>query len=168
MDMLALAIQSAISSAVTSVAIMTPYFLPHRDLISAIQSAALRGVNVRIVLPKKNNLFYMQWAHQNLLVELLNCGVHVFYQDGPFCHTKLICIDDEYTLMGSANLDQRSLRLNFELGVEIFSTTLNTELREYFNHCLEQSSAINLVDLERRSLFVRLRDSIAALLSPYL
>lgn len=168
LDMLALAIQTSISSASASVDIMTPYFLPSRELIGALQSAALRGVRVRILLPGKNNLPYMQWAHQNILVELLQWGVYVFYQPAPFCHTKLLCIDSEYALIGSANLDPRSLRLNFELGIEVFCSQINSELGAYFDKSINNSKQVCLNDLENRPVLVRLRDSTAALLSPYL
>ncbi len=168
MDALALTIQATISGARNSIDIMTPYFLPSRELMASLQAAALRGIRVRVVLPGKNNLFYVHWANRNLLAELIEWGVEVYYQPAPFCHSKLICIDDEYCLIGSANLDPRSLRLNFELGIEIFSQALNTELREHISDVIARSEPITLQQLERRSTPVRLRDSLVSLFSPYL
>jgi len=168
MDVLALAIQAVVSGAQTSVDIMTPYFLPSRGLVASLQSAALRGVRVRIILPGKNNLFYVHWAHRNILTELLGWGIEVYYQPAPFCHSKLLCIDTAYSLIGSANLDPRSLRLNYELGIEVFSPSLNAELRAHIDGVVIVSMRLTADELTRRSVPVRLRDSAAYLLSPYL
>ena len=168
LDSLDVLLQSVISCATQSILIMTPYFLPNRELLSALQSAFLRGVKVKIVLPEKNNLFYIEWANQNLLAELLKWGVECAYQPAPFCHSKMICIDSNYSLVGSANLDPRSLRLNFELGLEVFSQRLNTELTEHFENVFKRSRRIQFEDIKNRSIFARLRDSTVALFSPYL
>lgn len=168
LDSLAATIRTAISTARHSVDIMTPYFLPDRDLMASLVSAALRGARVRIVLPGKNNLPYMHWANRNALGELLRWDIEACYQAGPFNHAKLLCIDDAWSLIGSANLDSRSLRLNFELGIEVFSEELSGRLREYFERSVEGSRRITWKDLENRSLAIRLRDSAAALMSPYM
>ena len=168
MDALALVIQAVVSGANTSVDIMTPYFLPSRGLIASLQSAALRGIRVRIVLPGKNNLFYVHWAHRNVLSELLGWGIEVYYQPPPFCHSKLLCIDSGYSLIGSANLDPRSLRLNYELGIEVFSQPLNSELRAHIDGVITAGTRMTADDLTGRSVPVRLRDAAAYLFSPYL
>lgn len=168
LDALALTIESMISSASELVEIMTPYFIPSRELISALQAAVLRGVRVRIVLPGKNNLPYMHWANRNMLSELLKWGIEAYYQPAPFCHSKLFCIDREYCLIGSANLDPRSLRLNYELGVEVFSSKFSSELRSHFDSVIALSAPITYDQLAHRSVRIRLRDSTAALFSPYL
>ena len=120
LDRLALILAGAVSSARERVRIMTPYFLPSRGLIGAMQSAALRGVAVDVILPLRNNLPFMDWATRNMLWELLERGIRVFYQPPPFAHSKLFVVDDQYGLIGSPNIDPRSLRLNFELAVEIY------------------------------------------------
>lgn len=168
LDTLALTIQAAIGSASRTIDIMTPYFVPGRDLLAALLSAALRGVRVRIVLPEKNNLPYVHWASQNTLTELLRWNTLVYYQPPPFCHSKLLCVDDEYSMIGSANLDARSLRLNFEIGVEVFSSGLGADIRQHFDRVIEHSAAVTYDELARRSVMIRLRDSAAALMSPYL
>lgn len=168
LDTLALTIQAVISSAARSVLVVTPYFIPSREIIAALQVASLRGVAVTIVLPGKNNLFFMHWANRNVLTELLKWGVKVYYQPAPFAHTKLLLIDSDYTLMGSANIDPRSLRLNFELGVEIFSEALNSQLNVYMQNIISKSRAVTFDELANRSQIIRLRDSFFALFSPYL
>ena len=167
MDAIALTIQGTISAAKESVDVMTPYFLPSRELIASFQSAAIRGVSVRIVLPAKNNLFYVHWANRNLLTELIEWGIEIYYQPAPFCHSKILCIDDDYSMIGSANLDQRSLRLNFELGIEVFSRELNRKLRTHIDDVVTTSAPISIEELANRSIPVRLRDSAVSLFSPY-
>lgn len=168
LDALALAIQAAIGCARHAVDIMTPYFLPGRDLIASLVSASLRGVRVRIVLPARNNLVYVHWANRNTLAELLQWGIAIYYQPAPFCHSKLFCIDSDYCLVGSANLDARSLRLNFEIGLEVFGADLNRALRRHIDDIVACSVQLTAAELDARPVLVRLRDSAAALVSPYL
>ncbi|MGB5347446.1 MAG: phospholipase D-like domain-containing protein [Woeseia sp.] len=168
LDVLSGTIKAAISSARETLDIMTPYFLPSQDLIGTLESAALRGVLVRLVLPARNNLPYMNWANRNVLADLLRWDIEAFYQPGPFCHAKLLCIDGNYSLIGSANLDARSLRLNFELGIEVFSDSFNAELKSYFNRVIAGSRRIELSELTQRSTATRIRDAAAALMSPYM
>jgi len=163
-----LIIQSAVSAAQESVRIMTPYFLPQRNLIAALKSAALRGVAVDIVLPSKSNLRYVDWATRNLLWELLKWGVRVWYQPPPFAHTKLFIVDGHYVHIGSANIDPRSLRLNFEIAVEIYEDAFGAGLVRHFDGIVATSRPLTLAEVDGRRLPVRLRDSIAWLFSPYL
>ncbi len=168
LDTLALTLEAVVGAATKHIRIMTPYFLPNRELFSALLSAALRGVHVQIILPEENNLFYVPWANRNILAELTKWDVDVYYQLPPFCHSKLLCVDDNYSLIGSANLDPRSLRLNFELGIEVFSEELNRELVEHFENTVTSSKKANYEALANRSILARLRDSATGLLSPYL
>ena len=147
---------------------MTPYFLPSRELIAALQAAALRGVEVTILLPAKNNLPFVHWATRNMLWELLERGIRVFYQPPPFVHTKLFVADDQYALIGSANIDPRSLRLNFELAVEVFNAEFAKILSGHIQRSMERSIEVLLEDLDSRRLPMRVRDALAWLFSPYL
>ncbi|MES1944666.1 phospholipase D/transphosphatidylase [Salinisphaera sp. PC39] len=167
-DRLAALLSAAVASARQRVLIMTPYFLPSPELVGALQSAALRGLDVSIVLPAHNNLPYVHWASRHGLRDLLVRGVKVYYRPPPFAHTKLFVIDDAYAVLGSANIDPRSLRLNFELAVEVYDTALVPRLAEHIVDTLARSSRYTLADDRGRSLPVRLRDSMAWLLSPYL
>ena len=147
---------------------MTPYFLPSRELIAAIKIAALRGVEVSVVLPYKSNLPFVQWATENLLWELLQRGVKFYYQPPPFVHTKLFIVDDYYAHIGSANIDPRSLRLNFELNIEIYDKPFTRILAAYMQESIQRSRQISLEMVDKRPLAVRIRDAIAWLFSPYL
>jgi len=165
---LAMIITGAVSLARRRVAIMTPYFLPQPTLISALQAAALRGVDVAIILPEKSNQLLAHWASRNMLWELLQFGVHIYYQPPPFAHSKLMLIDDDYAHIGSANLDPRSLRLNFELVVEVFDEEFVALMDKHFVQVKNTSREETLAGVDGRRLPVRLRDAIAWLFSPYL
>lgn len=161
-------IMGALSCAGQSVLIMTPYFIPDRPMVSALITTALRGVDVCIVLPSLNNLPFVHWATRAMLSELLVNGVRVYYQPPPFVHTKLLLVDDVWVLIGSANLDPRSLRLNFELNLSIFDSALVAEIRKYFDTSLAKSHEMTEAELDQASLPVKLRDNLARLFSPYL
>lgn len=158
----------ALSCAGQSVFIMTPYFIPDRSMISALITAALRGVDVKIVLPGLNNLPFVQWASQALLWELLANGVNVYYQPPPFVHTKLMLVDDVWALIGSANLDTRSLRLNFELNLSVYDSGFAADVRQHFEQALLGVHEVTAAELEKRTLPIKLRDSFCHLFSPYL
>lgn len=157
-----------ISSARKRVWIMTPYFLPTQDLIGALIAAHLRGVDVQILLPGENNIKPAHWASRNILRIILETDLYVAYQKSPFIHSKVLLIDDQYSLIGSANMDPRSLRLNYELGVELFSRETNQQLSEYFLSRRANATQVTKEEIANRSLPERLRDSFAWLFSPYL
>jgi cardiolipin synthase len=158
----------AVGTARRKISIMTPYFLPSRELIAALQNAALRDVEVNILLPAKSNLPFVQWATAKMLWQLLHRGVRIFYQPPPFVHSKLFIVDDQYAQIGSANIDSRSLRLNFELAVEVFGKPVSEVLVPHFNQSLAKSREISFEEIEARSIPVRIRDALAWLFSPYL
>ena len=147
---------------------MTPYFIPDRPMTSALITAALRGVNVRVVLPELNNLPFVHWASRAHLWELLANGIRVFYQPAPFVHTKLMQVDHIWALVGSANLDTRSLHLNFELDMSIFDTGFSAAVGRHFDQAFITAREITLSELEQRPLAGKLRDNFARLFSPYL
>ena len=168
LDRLTFLFTAAISQARHSIRIMTPYFLPPREIVGALQAAVLRGVRVVLVLPEKNNLPYVHWATRNMLWELVMQGVEVHYQPPPFAHSKLLVIDTCYALIGSSNWDMRSLRLNFELSVEICDAGLGQQLSEHIDQAAAAGRPVTLEELDGRSLPVRVRDSVCWLFSPYL
>ena len=137
-------------------------------LVSALQAAALRGIDVSIILPEKSNQPLAHWATRNMLWELLQFGVHIYYQPPPYAHSKLMLIDDDYAHIGSANLDPRSLRLNFELVVEIFDRKFIAQMSRHFQQVKDVSNAETLTGVDSRTLPARVRDAVAWLFSPYL
>jgi cardiolipin synthase len=167
-DRLEMLLLCAVSFARKSISIMTPYFLPSSQLIGALQAAALKGVDVRILLPGKNNLPFVHWAAMRLLPDLLERGIRIFFQPPPFVHTKLIIIDHHYAQIGSANLDTRSLRLNFELMVEIYGRSVARDLLPHFESQLDGAREITIEEMANRPLALKLRDSFFWLFKPYL
>jgi cardiolipin synthase A/B len=167
-DKMRLAFHGALSVARESVAIMTPYFLPDAALITALNTAAMRGVRVDILIPEKNNLRLVEWACQAQLWQILEWGCHVYLNPPPFDHSKLLLVDRAWSMIGSANWDPRSLRLNFEFGVECYSTTLAEQLHRYFDEKLNKARALPLDEVNSRALPIKIRDGLARLFSPYL
>jgi len=167
-DCIRLVILGAIGQAQASINIVTPYFLPDQTLITALNLAAMRGVEVNIILPAKNNLFLVQWASTAQLWQLLDGGCRVWLSPEPFDHTKLMLVDGNWTCLGSANWDPRSLRLNFEFNIECYDPLLSERLGQIVQAKLGASRRVESDELNSRSLVIKLRDGIARLASPYL
>ena len=168
LDKISLVLMGTISAAQREIFIVTPYFLPSREMIASLQSAALRGVAVTVILPRRSNLPFVDWATRNLLWELLQHGVSVYYQPPPFAHTKLFVVDGVYAQVGSANMDPRSLRLNFELNLELSGAVNVGRLTEYTRKKCHAATQVSLHEIEERGLAVRLRDAACWLFLPYL
>jgi cardiolipin synthase len=156
----------AIACAHHTLRIKTPYFLPDERLVTALALATLRGVEIDIVLPARSNHFVMDWAlHANVL-PLLQRGCRIWLTPPPFDHSKLMVVDDAWSLIGSANWDARSFRLNFEVNVELYDPGLAACLTGMID--AGKGRQLTIGDLAERSLPVRLRDAAARLLLPYL
>jgi cardiolipin synthase A/B len=167
-ETLLLALLGALGTATKSVRVVTPYFLPDAPLLDAIKVAALRGVCVDIVLPERGNLRLVQWAQTAQLAQVLNKGVRVFLAPPPFDHSKLLVVDGEWCLVGSANWDPRSLRLNFEYVVECYSTEVAATLERIIDEKTSTAREVTRAELDQRRLVVKLRDGVVWLAQPYL
>jgi cardiolipin synthase len=162
------ALIGALNAAQRSVRIVTPYFIPDSGLISSINAAALRGVDVDIVMPLETDLPHVQWAAFGQLWQVLDHGCELYLRPGPFDHTKLMVVDGAYVLLGSSNWDARSLRLNFEFDVECYSVELGAHLDAMVESRIQQSRPYTLAQVNARPLAIKLRDGIARLFAPYL
>jgi len=158
----------ALACARTRVRIVTPYFLPDQPLISALNVAAMRGVEVDVVLPERGNLPILQWAQTAQLWQVLDRGCRVWLSPPPFDHSKAMTVDGAWSLLGSANWDPRSLRLNFELEVEAYGAGVAAAVDALVDERLRSARRITLRDVDERPLALRLRDGVARLFSPYL
>lgn len=167
-DAITWALLGALACARKSVRIATPYFLPSAPLLTALEVADMRGVDVQILLPAENNLSLVKWASTPFLPELLEHGCRIYLTRPPFDHTKLMIVDDAWSFIGSSNWDPRSLRLNFELNVECYGTEVAAALNAIWEAKRRTARPLTLDELANRSLSVRLRDGIARLFSPYL
>lgn len=168
LDCMRWALLGALGSARRSVRVVTPYFLPDEPLITALNAAALRGVSVDVVLPQRGNLRLVNWAMRGELWKVLHHGCRVWLTPLPFDHAKLMTVDGAWTLVGSANWDPRSLRLNFELGVECYDRALCFELDQMIEERIRRARRFDAADFAAIPWPLRLRDASARLLSPYL
>lgn len=159
---------AALSSARDRVRILSPYFLPDARLTEALAVAALRGVTVEIYLPSDNNIKIVEWASMAQLDLIMEHGCRVYITRPPFDHTKLTLVDETWALVGSTNLDPRSLRLNFEFNVECYNPYLSEELQAIVDKKAMGAKELTLDDLNSRPFPKKLRDGLARLLSPYL
>jgi cardiolipin synthase len=159
-------ILEALGCARTSIRIMTPYFLPDDRLITALALASYRGVEVDVILPFHSNHPTVDWASRIQIGPLLTAGCRVWTHAAPFNHSKLMTVDGLWGLIGSANWDVRSFRLNFELDLEIYHSGVVQQINELI--VAQQSAPLAAAALNSRSLVLRLRDSAARLMLPYL
>jgi cardiolipin synthase A/B len=159
---------AALAEAQVSVKILTPYFLPDNALVTALNLASLRGVRVDIILPAKNNLPPVHWASRSMWWQVLERGCKIWLTPPPFDHSKLMIVDSHWVLLGSANWDARSLRLNFELNVECYGREFAQEIDKVIAKKLLGGREVTLAEVDKRSLPGKLRDAIARLFSPYL
>jgi cardiolipin synthase len=142
--------------------------LPDQSLITALNLAVLRGVQVDIVLPSVSNLPYVHWASRGMWWQVLERGCRIWLTPPPFDHSKLMIVDNHWVFLGSANWDARSLRLNFEFDVECYNVELGAHLDGMVQARVEQSRPYTLAQVNARPLPVKLRDGVARLFAPYL
>ena len=144
--------------------LVSPYFVPDQNLLSAIQLAGLRGLDIRILLPQKTDNWLVQQAMRSYITPLSRCNVKFYTYEAGFLHQKVILIDDEWTSIGSANLDNRSLRINFEIGALIRDRKLAKQTEDMLNNDFAASRPTSI----HRHWWSVLLAKISRLLSPLL
>ncbi len=159
---------NAIIMAQSQILIVTPYFVPTVDIIKALRSAARRGVDVRIIVPEKNNHRYSGMATKALYEELLEAGARIFHRPPPFIHAKAMVVDGILALVGTANIDVRSLELNYETTVLIFDEIAVNKLKLIVHEDIEQSSEIQLNEWLQRPAIQKLGENLCSLMTPVL
>ncbi|HXP62694.1 MAG TPA: phospholipase D-like domain-containing protein [Dongiaceae bacterium] len=158
----------ALSIARQSVRVLTPYFLPDAEVVCGLNLAAMRGVAVDLLLPARNNLPFVQWASRAMWWQVLKHGCRLWLTPPPFDHSKLMLLDGCWVLLGSANWDARSLRLNFEFDVECYDPELAARLELLVEAKRRAARQVTLEQVDGRPFPIRLRDGLARLLTPYL
>ena len=159
---------TAINQATDRLWMTTPYFVPDEALLMAIVSAALRDVDVRLIVPRRGDSRLVDLAARSYFPELLEAGVRVFEYETRFIHAKTMVCDSDVAIVGTANLDNRSFRLNFEVAAIVFGDTANTELAAAFKRDLGDSREVIRSEFERQPLLRRLGQGSARLMSPLL
>jgi cardiolipin synthase len=165
---LRMVILAALATAQTSIQIITPYFLPDGELVSALRIAALRGVKIEILLPAVSNLRMVKWASDAGLEELLLEVCRIYLTPPPFDHSKIMVVDHLWVLLGSANWDSRSFALNFEFNVECYDMQLAEAVEKIVQEKKVSARELTLQEILSKSLIVKLRNNFFRLFSPYL
>lgn len=159
---------NALGCAQTSVKIMTPYFIPDQILMTALHTAALRGVSIEIIVPQYSDIPFVDWVMEANFSRIIKHGILIYKNKRPFDHSKIVIIDDIWSFIGSTNWDARSLEFNFEINLECFDRTLNAKLTEFFT--LKKQNATPVIEEEINGLptYKKIRNNLFRLFSPYM
>jgi cardiolipin synthase A/B len=154
-----------ITSATKSIWIATPYFIPNQTIMTALRVAARKGIQVRLMVPQRNDSFLTQYATQSYFPELLRAGVELYTYQKGFLHKKVIIVDGDMASIGTANLDLRSFHLNFEVQLFLSGTDSINTLVTHFEEDLKECSRVRPVAFYKRGLGVKWKESFARLFS---
>lgn len=157
-----------ISSAKESIYIQSPYFIPDQAFLDSIKIAALGGVEVNIMIPSMPDHPFVYWATLKNVASLLEAGVKVYHYENGFLHSKVLVIDDELASVGTANMDNRSFTLNFEVNAFIYDESVARSLKQAFINDMKVSSRLTEERYEQRSTWIKFKEGISQLLSPIL
>lgn len=157
-----------ILSAKEYIYIQTPYFIPDESLMDAVRIAALSGVRVKIMIPNKPDHMFVYWATTSYVGDLLHAGAEAYIYQKGFLHAKTIVVDGKISSVGTANIDVRSFRLNFEINAFLYDEQIAEELVKRFQDDILHSTQMTDKLYKERSLGMRFKESISRLLSPIL
>lgn len=146
----------------------TPYFIPDEPILAALKAAAQRGVDVKIIVPEKNDSLMVKYASRARYEELAESGVKIFLFSGGLLHSKTITVDQSFSLFGSVNLDMRSFWLNFEATLVIYCTSFTKTLLETQKEYLSNSTELDFVMFRHRNHFEKFKENVILLVAPIL
>ena len=156
----------AISKAQRHIYVCTPYFVPNESILTALRTAALSGVDVRLLLPSRSDSRFVLWATEGYISTLLEAGIRVFLFQGGFNHSKIMMVDGTLATVGSANMDIRSFEDNFEVVTFIYDAEVTQQLEQDFLNDVLHSQEIDLEEWTQRPFSTRMKNSFARLFSP--
>jgi cardiolipin synthase A/B len=159
---------AAISSAQSSIYISTPYFMPNEGIITALKTASLSGIDVRIILPARSDSKMVFWSSRSYVYELLEAGIKIYFYQKGFPHSKLLLVDGILCSIGTANLDIRSFDQNFEISALIYDEKITRELQSNYLLDLQNSTQVKMEEWEKRPRWDEIRESVARIFSPLL
>ena len=142
--------------------------MPPQPILTALKTAALSNVDVRIIIPNKSDAIFPRWCSFSFVEELLEAGVKIYFYNAGFIHSKTIIVDDVFSSIGTSNLDFRSLETNFEVNAFIYEEEFTKKLKNNFNTDLKNSREIILTEWIKRPWHKKLRESLAHIISPML
>lgn len=146
--------------------IQTPYFIPDESTLDSIRIAAMSGVDVRVMIPCKPDHMFVYWASYSYVNDLLEAGAKCYTYDPGFLHAKGISVDGEVSCFGTANMDIRSFKLNFEVNALIYDKAVAREFERLFEEDMEKSTQITMLQYGKRSRLIRIKEQVSRLLSP--
>ncbi|MEE4167236.1 MAG: cardiolipin synthase [Desulfocapsaceae bacterium] len=159
---------TTIYSAAKELVLTTPYFVPDEALLTALRSAAQRGVDVVLILPEKNDSILVHYASQAHYQELAESGVKIMLFHGGLLHSKTITVDSEFSLIGSVNLDMRSFWLNFEATLFVYDRGFTGLLKQLQKKYQMKSTILDHKKLAKRPAIRRFKENVALLIGPLL
>lgn len=159
---------ASIASANEYVYISSPYLMPPSDIVTALKTSALGGIDVRIIVPGRSDAVSAKWGTNSYVEELLEAGIKVYFYQAGFIHSKVIIVDGIFSSVGTANLDFRSLETNFEVNAMIYDEETARILAEQFLEDQEKSNEIVLEEWIKRPRLNKIKESFARILSPML
>ncbi|WP_373100010.1 MULTISPECIES: cardiolipin synthase [Pasteurellaceae] len=167
-DLMAQSLSLAIFSARKSITITSPYFVPSHSIAEALQIAALRGVEVTLILPEKNDSVMVGWASRTFFEDLMAAGVKIYKFRTGLLHTKSILIDNRLALVGTVNMDMRSFLLNFEVTMVVEDLAFANEITVLHENYLRNSVALDYAAWKTRPVYHRIIERLFFLFSPLL
>lgn len=159
---------AAISSAQSTIYISTPYFMPNESILTALKTASLSGLDVRVLLPARSDSKIVYWSSRSYVSELLEAGIKIYFYEKGFPHSKLLLVDGVLSSVGTANLDIRSFDQNFEVSALIYDETITADLQKSYLNDLQNSTEITLQEWEKRPRIEGILESFARIFSPLL
>lgn len=159
---------SAISVARHHIYIITPYFIPSNTILDAIRNASLSGVDVRLMIPERSDTWLTHWSTMSYLSELIFAGVKVYLFQRGFNHSKVLSIDSEFCIIGSANMDNRSLEHNFEVTSVLYNRECAQTIESQFEKDRHRCTLVTRTEWEKRGFKHKAMESLARLISPML
>lgn len=159
---------TAIASAEKSIYLTTPYFAPNESILTALKTAALSGLDVRLIMPMVSDSWMIHWCNRSYFMELLDAGVRIFLYDKGFIHAKTLVIDDELAIVGSANMDMRSFEQNFEIISIVYDEISAQCLSKAFGEDISNSVELEEMHWRERSWKSNVKESVCRLCAPLL
>jgi cardiolipin synthase len=157
---------AAITNAKEKIYITTPYLMPPQSIVSALETAALSNVDVRIIIPEKSDAITAKWCSFSYIEKLLEAGIKIYFYQHGFTHSKFMIVDDVFSTIGTANMDFRSLETNFEVNAFIYDQEFTQKLERRFMSDLKNCRKIILPEWKLRPWHYKVRESLAHIVSP--
>ncbi|MDD2370532.1 MAG: cardiolipin synthase [Firmicutes bacterium] len=168
LEKIKLAYIEMINNAKDFIFIQTPYFVPDETFVDAIRLALIKGVDVRIMIPNKQDHIFVYWATYSYIGDLLPLGLKAYTYENGFLHAKTILVDNKIASIGSANFDKRSFKLSFECNAFLYGRKFGEEMKAIFIEDMKFCEQLTLEKYNKRSLSIRIKEPISRIISPIL